>query len=66
MWIWDSLLANSFKSSQESVLEDYTLKLQLCCSITVTDIHFICTKFNDYIIDYMKFEEQEMRIIGTF
>ena len=40
-----------------------TLKLQICCSITVTDIHFICTKF---IIDYMKFEEQEMIIIGTF
>ncbi len=39
-----------------------TLKLELCCSITVTDIHFVCTKF---IIDYMKFEEQEMIIITT-
>ena len=66
MWMCDLLLANSFKPSQESALEDYIEASVIGYSITVTDIHFMCTKFNDYNIDCMKFEEQEMRIICTF
>ena len=38
-----------------------TLKLQLCCSITVTDIYFICTKFNDVLHDIWEARNENYR-----
>ena len=48
--MWDSLLASSFKSSQESVREDYIEASVMAQYIAVTEIHFICTKLKKSII----------------